>query len=389
MKIIPYGKQFIDEEDIAEVVKVLRCDWLTTGPRVEEFEDAVAHYCGVKFAVAFNSGTSALHAAMYAAGLGPGDEVITCPLTFVATANSVLYTGAKPVFTDIDPTTYCIDINQIEDKINSRTKAILPIDYAGYPVDLARLREVAERHGLLVIEDAAHALGAVRNGIPVGKEADMTMFSFHPVKHITTGEGGMIVTGDEELANKLRLFRSHGIVRDPAKMEAFDGGWYYEMHDLGHNYRITDIQCALGLSQFKKLNSFLNRRQEIADRYREAMGQTDWLAMPPEPDYGRHAYHIFSVLVQFFTEGNISEARKNLFDYLHSRGIGVQVHYLPVHLHPYYRKNLGTKSGDFPHAEKFYSQQLSLPMYPSLSSDEQDYVVHCLLNFLLDRNGKL
>lgn len=252
MKIIPYGKQWIDEEDIAAVVDVLKGDWLTQGPNVEKFEKAVADYIGVKYAVAFNSGTAALHAAMFAAGVREGDEIITSPITFVATSNSAVYLGATPVFVDIDLKTYCIDTQLIEEKITPKTKVIAPVDLAGYPVDMRPIMELARKYDLVIIEDAAHALGAKRYGKMVGQEADMTMFSFHPVKHITTGEGGIIVTNSMEYAEKMRLFRTHGITKKPEFLVKNDGPWYYEMHELGFNYRITDFQCALGLSQLKK-----------------------------------------------------------------------------------------------------------------------------------------
>ena len=284
---IPYGRQQIDEDDIQAVVKVLRSDWLTTGPKVSEFEQAVADFVGAKYAVAVNSGTAALHAAMYAIGIGPGDEVILPPMTFAATANAVVFQGGTPVFADVDPDTLLIDPNEVEDKITPRTKAIVAVDYAGQPCDYDALRAIAERNGLFLVADACHALGAEYKGKKVGTLADLTVFSFHPVKHITTGEGGMVTTYDPEFAERMRMFRNHGITRNPSKFlnanspmpsapcsnlhAPCDMPFYYEMHDLGYNYRITDLQCALGLSQLKKLPNFLERRREIATCYDKAL----------------------------------------------------------------------------------------------------------------------
>jgi UDP-4-amino-4,6-dideoxy-N-acetyl-beta-L-altrosamine transaminase len=372
-QFIPYGKQNIDEDDIAAVNAVLRSDLITQGPRVEEFEKRVAEYCGARYAVAFNSGTSALHAAVHAAGIGAEDEVITSPLTFAASANAVLYNGGRPVFADIDPDTYCLDVCRFEAAITHRTRAVIPVDYAGYPVDMEELLKVARRHDLLVIEDAAHALGARRAGKKVGTEADMTMFSFHPVKHITTGEGGMIVTDNEEFYHRLRQFRNHGIVKDAHLMAENHGPWYYEMQDLGYNFRITDIQCALGLSQLNKLEGFLQARSRIAQRYDQAFKGFSPVVIPPAvSEESRHAYHLYPLLLAE------SARRREFFDYMREKRIGVQVHYVPVHLHPYYRKLFGYRLGDFPAAEDFYQREVSLPVYPGLSEEEQDYVIDCV-----------
>ncbi len=379
-RIIPYGRQSIDEDDIKAVVEVLRSDWITQGPIVDEFEAKAADYCGAKYAVAFNSGTSALHAAMCAAGIGPGDEVITTPLTFVATPNAALYAGARPVFVDIDPASYCLDISRIEAAITANTRAIVPVDYAGYPVDLEKIREIARRHGLLVIEDAAHALGAVRGARMVGSQADMTMFSFHPVKHITTGEGGMIVCNDEHYYRRLKMFRSHGIAKDAEACEHCGGPWYYEMRELGYNFRITDIQCALGLSQLRKLDAFLERRRQIASTYDQALSEIDWLSIPRHPSANsKHAYHLYPVLLDSQIE------RGKFFSYMRSCNIGVQVHYIPVHLQPYYQKVFGYQAGDFPVAEDFYSREISLPIFPGLSRDEQDYIINVIKSTDIER----
>lgn len=375
-EFIPYGRQNIDEEDIKAVIEVLRSDWITQGLRVEEFEARVADYCGTSYAVAFNSGTSALHAAMYAAGIGVGDEVITTPLTFVATANAALYVGARPVFVDIDEETYGIDIEYIEDAITPHTRAIMPVDYAGYPMDIMRIREIADKYNLVIIEDAAHALGAVRDGVMVGNQADMTMFSFHPVKHITTGEGGMIVCNNPDFYRRLKLFRSHGITKEVEYLEANDGPWYYEMQELGYNFRITDIQCALGISQMNKLEKFLQERRLLAKKYDQTLGEVKWLRNPPVPPPDScHAYHLYPLLL------NSDVKRTEFYIYLGNHNIGSQVHYIPVHLQPYYRRRFGYKSGDFPRAEDFYAQEISIPLFPGLTRKQQEYVIEVIKRF--------
>ena len=375
-EFIPYGRQNVDEEDIKAVIEALRCDWITQGPRVEEFEARVAEYCGVRYAVAFNSGTSALHAAMYAAGIGEGDEVITTPLTFVATANAALYVGARPVFVDINENTYCIDTEKTEAAITPCTRAIVPVDYAGYPIEMKRIRKIADQHNLVVIEDAAHALGAVREGTKVGTQADMTMFSFHPVKHITTGEGGMIVCNNPDYYRRLKLFRSHGITKETEYLEAHDGPWYYEMQELGYNFRITDIQCTLGMSQIKKLEKFLQERRLLAKKYDQTLGEVKWLRTPPVPSPDNcHAYHIYPVLL----EADVN--RIEFYTYLRAHNIGSQVHYIPVHLQPYYRRRFGYKLGDFPKTENFYAREISLPIFPGLTSVQQEYVIRVIKKF--------
>lgn len=382
-KFIPYGRQYIDQEDIDAVVEVLRGDWLTQGPKVEEFERAVAEYCGARFAVAFNSGTSALHGAMYAAGVGPGDEVLTAPITFAASANAAIYLGGRPRFVDIDPSTYCIDIEKIEASISERTRAIVPVDYAGYPLDIEALNDIARRRGLVVIEDAAHGLGARRTMAsqpaaqrPLGSQSDMTILSFHPVKHITTGEGGMVLTDQVEFYRKLTVFRTHGITRETGSLIENHGPWYYEMQDLGYNYRLTDIQSALGISQLKKLEGFILQRNRLAERYDQALAGIDWIQTPPPaPTGSRHAYHLYPILA------GPGVNHRELFEYLRDKGIGVQVHYIPVHLHPYYQKCFGYRPGDFPVSEGFYAREISLPMFPGLSLTEQDRVIEDLINY--------
>lgn len=369
MEKIYYGKQWIEEDDIEAVVKVMRGDYLTQGPYIDEFEKKIAAYAGTKYAVAFCNGTAALHGAYYAAGVGMGDEVITTPLTFVATANAALYLGAKPVFVDIDAENYCIDIEAIRSKLSDKTKVVAPVSYGGYPVNIKKIKEIVGEK-IVIIEDAAHALGAVRDGNRVGADADMTMFSFHPVKHITTGEGGVIVTNSKEYYDKMRLFRSHGITKDPALMEKNDGGWYYEMIELGYNYRITDIQAALGISQLGKIERFVERRREIAEMYNAAFGKIANAIVPPDNSKAVNSYHLYPLLIN---------DRKSVYDELKNDNIFLQVNYIPVHLQPYYREKYGYKEGDFPVCEDFYQREISLPMYPKLTNEQVDYIIQKMI----------
>lgn len=367
---IPYGRQNISEEDIEAVVKTLKSPLITQGPEIDEFEEKVAAYCGVRHAVAFNSGTSALHAAMFAAGVQAGDEVITSPMTFVATANAAVYMQARPVLVDIDPATSCLNTSAAIHAITAQTRVIVPVDYAGYPVDLEEIMPVARNHGLVVIEDAAHALGAMRARRKVGAEADMTMFSFHPVKHITTGEGGMIVTNRADYDRRLRQFRNHGLVREEARMEEYHGPWYYEMQTLGYNYRMTSLQAALGISQLRRLESFLGERERLARIYDQAFEDYEAVRIPPRPAEGwRHAFHLYPLLLK------PGMNRRAFFNYMRSKNIGVQVHYIPVHFQPFYRQLYGWRTGDFPFAEDFYAREISLPMFPGLSTADQEYVI--------------
>ncbi len=372
---IPYGRQLVDEEDISAVVEVLRSDWLTTGPKVAEFETAMTDYTGAKYAVAVSNGTAALHAAMHAIGIGPGNEVIVPAITFAATANSVLYQGGIPVFADVESDTLLLDPGDVENKITSNTKAIAAVDYAGQPCDYDALKEIARRHDLFLISDACHALGAEYKGRKAGNLADMTVFSFHPVKHITTGEGGMIVTDRKELADKMRRFRNHGIDSDHRLRES-QGTWYYEMEVLGYNYRITDIQCALGISQLRKLPDWLSRRRRFAENYNHLLHGTGFIPLTTRP-HVRHAYHLYVGRLP------LSSDRKTIFQYLRDRGIGVNVHYLPVYLHPYYRKNLGITPGLCPTAEKAYEQLITLPLHHGMDEVQVKTVAHTLQQALV------
>jgi len=368
---LPYGRQSVDEADIQAVVEVLRSDWLTTGPKVAEFEEAFAARVGAAHAVSFSSGTAALHAAAFAAGLKCGDEAITTPMTFAATANCVLYQGATPVFADVRRDTLNLDPEQIEKKISPRTRAILPVDYAGHPAELTPILEIARRHGLTVIEDACHALGAEYGGRRVGSTADMTVFSFHPVKHITTGEGGMVATNNPQFAETLRRFRNHGISTD-ARQRQSAGQWHYEMVLLGFNYRLPDIVCALGIQQLKRLDANLARRRGIAALYTAAFREISGVIPPTVRAEVNPAWHLYPIRLDL---EKLTADRAQIFRALRAENIGVNVHYIPVHLHPYYRERFGYKGGEFPVAEDGYARLISLPMFHSMGSQDADDVI--------------
>lgn len=373
--LLPYGRQSVDDADVEAVVATLRSDWLTTGPKVLEFEEAFAAKLGASFAVSFSSGTAALHAAAHAAGLQAGDEAITTPLTFAATANCVLYQQATPVFADVLPDTLTIDPNEIQSKITSRSKAILPVDYAGHPADLDAILQIADNYGLVVIEDACHALGAQSHGRNVGSMAHMTVFSFHPVKHITTGEGGMVTTDNPDYASTLRRFRNHGISSD-ARARQSAGQWYYEMVDLGFNYRLPDVACALGLQQLSSLEPNLSRRREIAARYDGAFRELDPVQIPDIQNDVNSAWHLYPIRLRLH---RLSSTRNEFFQALRAENIGVNVHYIPVHLHPYYRSRFGYEGGEYPVAEAAYERLLSLPMFPSMTDRDVDDVIAAVM----------
>jgi len=452
-RIIPYARQWIDDDDIRAVVEVLRSDWLTQGPRVREFEQAFASYVGSKFAVAVTSGTAALHLACLAAGIGPGDEVITSPITFVATANCALYVGARPAFVDIDPTTFNLDPKKLQayleqcspftvDRLRTdnpachcearpptrlptrgtsgqvgeagraragrgkRTtdnefypRAVIPVHFAGLPCDMPEISRVAKKFDLITIEDACHALGAeYPSGERVGScvYSDVTVFSFHPVKHITTGEGGMITTNEEEIYRRLILLRTHGITRNADKFTVHRSlftvsqrttnngqqstpAWYYEMQDLGFNYRMTDLQSALGMSQLKKIDMFIRKRREIANYYNQAFkGLEDYITLPPG-DNEKHAWHLYVIQLK---RGN----RDSVFKKLRENGIGVNVHYIPVYLQPYYQR-LGYEKGICPHAEEYFARAITLPLYPAMKTSDMERVVEKVCGILREYDG--
>jgi len=377
--MIPYGRQDISPADVQAVVDVLASDWLTQGPAVEQFEQAVADYCGAAHAVAVSSATSALHMAALAAGLGPGDILWTSPNSFVASANCALYCGAGVGFVDIDPGSYNLSASSLEEKLEAAAqegklpKVVVPVHFAGQSCEMEEIARLAKRFGFQVIEDASHAVGGRYRGEPVGncRHSEMTVFSFHPVKIITTGEGGMVLTNSGELHQRLLRLRSHGITRDPALMaEEAHGPWFYQQIELGYNYRMTDLQAALGLSQLSRLDEFVERRHALARRYQEALGELP-LVLPEQRPESYSAFHLY--VIRLKSEG-IKRSRREVFDRLRERGILVNVHYIPIHRQPFYRE-LGFKEGDFPRAEAYYREAITLPLYFGLSEEEQDRVI--------------
>lgn len=370
-KILPYSRQLIDADDIQAVIEVLQSDFLTQGPRVADFEKALAEYCGSAYAVAVATGTAALHAAYFAAGIGKGDDVITSPITFAATANAALYLGARPLFADVEPDTGNIDPARVSSLITERTRAILPVHYSGQPVDLDAIHAIAREKKLIVIEDACHAIGSTYKGQKIGALSDMTVFSFHPVKPITTGEGGAILTNNSDYYEKLRIFREHGITRDKNIMHTrSEGDWYYEMHHLGFNFRITEIQSALGISQLRKIDRFIARRQEIADYYINAFRDNPWFETPEQKSYVRSSWHLFPIRLR----SPYIAHRKEIFKRLRQNNLWVQVHYIPVYWHPYYQR-LGYSRELCPIAEDFYAREISLPIFQGMTADDIKAVV--------------
>lgn len=363
-RFLPYGRQWIDGDDVDAVVACLHSDFLTTGPKVAEFEAALCAATGARYAAACNSGTSALHMAYHAAGLGPGDSIVTSPMTFVATANAARYLGAEVRLADVEPDTGNLDPDAAEAAIDETTKLLVTVDYAGHPVEYDRFREIADRRGLVLVADAAHSLGATYKGRAVGTLADLTEVSLHPVKPITTGEGGAVLTDREDWDARAKAFRTHGIVRDPAHMTRNEGPWYYEMLDLGFNYRLTDLQCALGLSQVGRLQAFVERRRTIARRYYELLKDVPELILPTVRPDVEPGWHLFVVRV-----AGDPARRLPFFNRLRELGLGVQVHYIPVHLHPYWER-YSFRRGQFPVTEDFYARSVSIPIFPMMSEDD-------------------
>jgi len=363
--LLPYGRHEIDDDDVLAVTEALRSGWITTGPRVAAFESAVADLAGARHAVAFSSGTAALHAAAFAAGLGPGDEAVTTPLTFCATANCVLYQGATPVFADVSPDTLNLDPDRLAERLTSRTKAILAVDFTGHPADLDAIRDLADRHGAVLIEDACHALGARYRGRPVGSISRMTVFSFHPVKHVTTGEGGMVTTDDAGLAGRLRTFRNHGLDSDANQREA-RGQWRYDMVSLGYNYRLADLGCALGSSQLRKLPANLARRRQIAQRYTTALASIPGVRTPVVRADVDPAWHLYVIRLEKGLRGR----RDDVLAALKAENIGANVHYEAVHRLRYYRERFGYRGGEYPVAEDASDHLVTLPLFPGLSDDD-------------------
>lgn len=382
-KPIPYGRQYINDDDIKAVVETLKSDYLTQGPKIKEFEEKFAEYVGAKYAVAVNNATSALHLATTALGVAPGTKVIVTPMTFAASANCVRYCGGDVTFCDIDPDTYLMDISKLRAILEASPRGtysgVIIVDFAGYPHNLEEFHRLCDEYGLWLIEDACHAPGAwftdsegKRQKSGNGQFADISIFSFHPVKHIATGEGGMATTNSPELYKKLCHYRTHGITKDPALLTKSDGGWYYEMQDLGFNYRLTDFQAALGVSQLARADKGLERRNEIARKYDEAFKDIPTIQTPFRADGIFHAFHLYIIQVP---------DRKGLYDFLHDNGIYAQVHYVPLHLMPYYQQ-FGNKKGDLPIVEDYYEHCLSLPMYPTLTVEEQEYVIEKVKEFV-------
>lgn len=378
-EILPYGQQSIDQDDINAVVEVLQSDWLTTGPKIDEFEEKVADYCDAKYAVALSSGTAALHAACYAAGITDGDEVITTPITFAATANSVLYQNGSVVFADINSNTYNIDLNEIENKITSKTKAIIPVDFTGQPVEIDKIMELAAENNLIVIEDAAHSFGAEFKDKKIGSIADMTTFSFHPVKNITSGEGGMVVTDDYEYYKAIKDFRTHGITKnDKEYINESHGPWYHEQQFLGYNYRMTDIQAALGISQLNKIGRFNGRRREIADAYNDAFKDVDAIITPFQKEHVNSSWHLYVIKLKLEV---INTDRKKIFEELRKANLGVNIHYIPVYYHPYYQ-NLGYNKGICPEAEIVYDRIITLPLFPKMTDRDIEDVIEIVTKII-------
>ena len=373
-KFLPYGKQSIDKDDISEVDKVLKSDWLTTGPKVSEFEENFCRYICCKYAVAVNSGTSALDIAVASIGLKKGSEIITTPFTFVATANCILYNNLKPVFVDIKKDTYNINPDEIKKKITSKTKAIIYVDYAGQPCDISEIIKIANENNLYLIEDAAHACGAEYKNKKVGNFADLTEFSFHPVKHITTGEGGMVTTDNKELYEKLKLLRNHGIDMDATTRFGKDASYAYDMKLLGRNYRITDFQCALGISQLKKLDDFIKRREQIVKIYDEEFENIDEVTTPYVKTNIKHAWHIYTILL--YEKIN----RDKFFNLMKAKNIGVNVHYIPIYKFSYYKENFNFNDKDFTVTEDVFSRIITLPLFQGMNDEDAYDVINAVKN---------
>lgn len=386
MKTIPYGHQWIKKDDVNAVVKTLKSDYLTQGPKIEEFEKAIASYVGTKYAVVFNSGTAALHSAYFACGLSQGDEFITSPITFVATSNAGLYLGAKPVFTDVEYSSGNMEVDSIKKYITKKTKLIVPVHFGGYPVDLESLGALEKKHKLFVVEDASHALGALYKGKKIGncKYSDIAAFSFHPVKHITTGEGGAATTNDYDLYKKMCLFRSHGITKEKKYLKKeSEGDWYYEMHVLGYNYRLTDIQASLGLSQLKKIDTFVKKRRYIAKQYDHAFKNNLFFDTLKEKEGHTSSYHLYPILLK----KNLLNKKERIFKMLRERNVGVQVHYIPIPHQPYYQR-MGFKK-DKLKGYDFYTREISIPIFPLMTKKEIQYVVKTVFDVINSSNTYL
>jgi len=384
----PYGKPVLDNSDIQAVLEVLKTDFLSSGPKISEFEQAISQKLQIKCTSVVSSGTAALHLTALALGWEKGDIVLTTPLTFLATANCAVYVGATPDFVDIDPISYTIDVDKLEEKIKKYVnqgkiiKAIIAVDFAGHPSDWNALTNLSQKYGLQLVDDASHALGASYHDHMIGSSeyADITTFSFHPVKHITTGEGGAVLTKHKEIDEKIKRLRNHGMTKNPNLLQTCDGPWYYEMHEMGFNYRITDIQCALGITQFNKLDSFIEQRQKIATFYNTFFANDERFIIPQlSGKHIKHAYHLYPLQIEF---SQCSISKVELFEKLREKNIFVQVHYIPLHLQPFYQKELGYGYGSFPNAEKYYEREVSLPMFPGLKQEDLEYIGESILEVI-------
>jgi len=378
---LPPFSPYIGEEEISEVVDTLKSDWITMGPKTLKFEELFKEYIGCKFAISLNSCTAGLHLSLVSLNIGEGSEVITSPYTFAATGNTIVHQRAKPIFVDIDKGTYNIDIEQIENAITDKTRAIMPVHYAGHPCEMNEILKIADEYNLYVIEDAAHALGAKYKGKEIGTIGDTTSFSFYATKNITTGEGGMVTTDNEEIAEKIRILRLHGISRDAWKRYSSEGSWYYEIIECGYKYNMTDIQASIGIHQLKKAEAMRKKREEIAKIYNEEFENLEGLITPTIKKHVKHAWHLYPLLIDI---DRMKINRNKFIEELKKQNIGTSVHFIPLHLHPFYRKTLGYKKGDFPSAEWVYEREISLPIYPRMTDDDVIDVVNAVKKIVLE-----
>lgn len=376
---LPYAVPLIDDEDINEVVETLKSGWVAKGPRTIEFEKRFAEYTGAKYAVAMNSATAALHIALIAGGVKPGDEVITTPITFAATANTIIHVGATPVFVDVDPETFCIDANKIEEKITDKTTAIVPVHYTGHACDMDKIRAIAEKYDLFVSEDAAHAIDTFYKGDLIGKKGDCASFSFYATKNICTGEGGMLTTNSEDIAEKARVMSTHGMSKAAWNRYGKGGAWRYDIEYPGHKYNMFDIQAALAKTQMNKLSAMQDRRKEIVKRYEEGFSTLDGIKLPPEADYTTHSWHLYVVRLEL---DKLTIDRDKVIELMGEANIGTSVHFIPVHLMSYYRENFGYKEGDFPVAESYFDTILSLPLYPKMTDEDVQDVINTVTHII-------
>jgi len=376
---LPYAVPLIDDEDINEVVETLKSGWVAKGPRTIEFEKRFAEYTGAKYAVAMNSATAALHVALIAGGVKPGDEVITTPITFAATANTIIHVGATPVFVDVDPETFCIDVNKIEEKITDKTTAIVPVHYTGHACDMDKIRAIAEKYNLFVSEDAAHAIDTFYKGDLIGKKGDCASFSFYATKNICTGEGGMLTTNSEDIAEKARVMSTHGMSKAAWNRYGKGGAWRYDIEYPGHKYNMFDIQAALAKTQMNKLSAMQDRRKEIVKKYEEGFSRLDGIKLPPEEDYTTHSWHLYVVRLEL---DKLTIDRDKFIELMGEANIGTSVHFIPVDLMGYYRENFGYKEGDFPVAESYFDTILSLPLYPKMTDEDVQDVINAVTHII-------